>query len=152
MVQCTHSLGRPLLTLLIKTWIAQGLPASERQNLINARRSKVSARAMDGTCHVSHQCRQTVLHYTDGDFCDVVKTRRSVDVVLHCDASRPPVCMIGAEALRDAARSHRSALTQNQISMLMEEPSTCKYRLTVTSRSICLLLSHLDDTGVPRLP
>ena len=67
-----------------------------------------------------------VHHYSSGDVCDVTGKPRSVSVRLRCAAFDNP----------------------HQVSMYLEEPSTCVYVLTVESRIVCDLLGSVDSNGL----
>ncbi|CAF3829646.1 unnamed protein product [Rotaria sordida] len=68
------------------------------------------------------------LYYTDGDMCDLTKTRRVVEVKLRCQ--------------KKMDKSHAT-------SMYLVEPETCSYVLGVESSLFCNLSDYTDEYGIP---
>ncbi|CAF1192809.1 unnamed protein product [Adineta steineri] len=68
------------------------------------------------------------LYYTDGDICELTKTRRVVEVKLRCS--------------KNAEKSHAT-------SMYLVEPETCSYVMGVESSLFCNLIDYTDEYGIP---
>lgn len=68
------------------------------------------------------------LYYTDGDICELTKTRRVIEVKLRCP--------------KNTDKSHAT-------SMYLVEPETCSYVMGVESSLFCNLIDYTDEYGIP---
>ncbi|UJR36910.1 hypothetical protein I4U23_029623 [Adineta vaga] len=68
------------------------------------------------------------LYYTNGDVCEMTKTRRVVEVKLRC--------------AKNVEKSHAT-------SMYLVEPETCSYVMGVESSLFCNLIDYTDEYGIP---
>ena len=77
--------------------------------------------------HKTTAMRKQVTHlYSDGDFCDLAKKNRHVEVKLKCKKSDSP----------------------SAVSLYLMEPKTCEYILGVESPIICDILPGADENGL----
>ena len=67
-----------------------------------------------------------VQYYKDGDYCEVVKDVRKVKVKMICS----------------------KAIKNGQVTLQLDETSTCQYVLKVTSSVFCDMLGQLDENGL----